>query len=199
MYSAHCIPGTAMRKEPLTRNEFNVKPGESRRAEDLLRFVAEGTAVATGAEFFRSLVKHVATGLNVHFVFVAECLPNLRARSLAVWMDGKFGDNFEYDLPGTPCLEVTEGRTCHHPDHIQELFPKSKALMELGILSFLGLPVRDSAQRVIGHLVIMDDKPMPRDPLVLPVMEIFAARAGVELERARAFADLRRLHEESEE
>jgi PAS domain S-box-containing protein len=145
------------------------------------------------------LVKHVATGLNVRFAFVAECLPSLRARSLAFWTDGKFGDNIEYDLPGTPCFGVTEGRTCHYPDHISELFPKDKGLIDWGIVSYLGVPVRDSTRRVVGHLVIMDDKPMAKDPLVLSVMEVFAARAGVELERARAFDDLHRLHEESEE
>ncbi len=199
MYWAHCISGTAMRRKSLARNESNVGPGESRSAEDLLRSIAEGTAAVTGTGFFRSLVEHVATGLNVHFVFIAECLPNLRARSLAVWADGKFGADFEYDLPGTPCFEVTEGRTCHYPDHLPELFPKGKAMIDLGILSFLGVPVRDSFQRVVGHLVIMDDKPMPRDPIILPVIEVFAARAGVELERARAFNELHRLHEESEE
>jgi formate hydrogenlyase transcriptional activator len=188
-----------MKKEPPTSNESNVRPGESRRAEDLLRSIVEGTAAVTGTEFFRSLVRHIATGLNVRFALVAECLPNLRARSLASWMDARFGDDFEYDLPGTPCFEVMEGRTRHYPDRIPELFPNDKGLRDLGFVSYLGVPVRDSTQRVVGHLVIMDDKPMPRDPLVLPVMEIFAARAGVELERARAFSDLHRLHQESEE
>ena len=78
--------------------------------EQLLRCLMEGTAAVTGTEFFRSLVQHVAAGLNVRFAFVAECLPNLRARSRAFWYGTKFGDDFEYDLPGTPCLEVSKGR-----------------------------------------------------------------------------------------
>ena len=53
------------------------------RAEELLRAIIQGTAAVTGTQFFRSLVKHLAEGLHVRFAFVAECLPNLRARSLA--------------------------------------------------------------------------------------------------------------------
>jgi PAS domain S-box-containing protein len=61
------------------------------------------------------------------------------------------------------------------------------------------VPLRDSAKKVIGHLVIIDDKPMVSDPLVLSVMETFATRAGVELERVRAFDNLHREKEESDE
>src|SRR3954465_13616187 len=81
--------------------------------ERLLHAILEGTSAVAGKEFFQSLVKHLAAGLGVRWVFVAECLPNLRARSLAYWDTKSFGDNFEYDLRGTPCLEVAQGRTCH--------------------------------------------------------------------------------------
>jgi len=86
--------------------------GAPGRAEELLRAIIQGTAATTGTQFFRSLVKHLAEGLHVRFAFVAECLPNLRARSLAFFQDQNFGQNFEYALPGTPCMKVAEGRLC---------------------------------------------------------------------------------------
>ena len=179
-------------------SENSRKGTESNRAGDLLRAITEGTAAATGDTFFRSLVEHAATALQVRFCFVAECLPNRRARSLAWWLDGKLGENFEYDLPGTPCMHVVEGRTCHYPDRIPELFPEDKAMIQLGTVSYLGVPLRDSAQRVIGHLVVFDDKPMPSDPLAVSVLETFAGRAGAELERTRAYENLHRLSLERE-
>ena len=158
-------------------SENSRKGTDSNRAGALLRAITEGTAAATGDKFFRSLVEHAATALEVRFCFVAECLPNRRARSLAWWLDGKLGENFEYALPGTPCMHVAEGRTCHYPDRIPELFPEDTAMIQLGTVSYLGVPLRDSGQRVIGHLVVFDDKPMPSEPLALSVMETFAARA----------------------
>jgi formate hydrogenlyase transcriptional activator len=181
------------------RTDARRLPQDASRMEILLRALLEGTATTTGRDFFESLVKHLAMGLGVRYAFIAECLPKERARSLAFWAGTNAGSDFEYDLHGTPCLKVAEGRICHYGCNLQRLFPKDKPLVDLRAESYLGVPVRDSTQRVIGHLVIIDDKPMPQDPLVVPVMEIFAARAGVELERARAFENLGRLHQESEE
>ncbi len=169
------------------------------RAEELLRAIIQGTAATTGTQFFRSLVKHLAEGLHVRFAFVAECLPNLRARSLAYFQDNDFGADFEYALPGTPCMKVAEGRVCHVPDGLPAAFPEDKGMIDLGTVSYLGVPLRGSDGRVIGHLVTFDDKPMPADPLALSVLETFAARAAVELERERAFEDLQRRQEESDE
>ena len=58
---------------------------QSKRSGELLHAIIQGTVAVTGTEFFRSLVRHLAQGLHVRWVFVAECLPNLRARSLAFW------------------------------------------------------------------------------------------------------------------
>ncbi|MGH7971418.1 MAG: PAS domain S-box protein, partial [Limisphaerales bacterium] len=144
----------------------------------------------TGSEFFRSLVKHLAYGLHVRFAFVAECLPKQRARSLAFWKAGGFGEDFEYDLPGTPCMQVAQGRTCHFPDGVPGLFPEDKGLIDLGTVSYLGVPLFNAARQVIGHVVVFDDKPMSPDSIALSVVEIFAARAGAELEREQARSEL---------
>src|SRR5215831_3018265 len=169
---------------------------KAQRAEHLLNAIIQGTAATTGSQFFRSLVKHLAEGLGVRFAFIAECLPNLRARSLAFFQDKDFGQDFEYALPGTPCMKVAEGRVCHVPDRLAEEFPDDKGMIELGTVSYLGVPLRGSDGKVLGHLVTFDDKQMPSDPLALSVMETFAARAGVELERMRMVENLQALNNE---
>ncbi|MCI0745036.1 MAG: sigma 54-interacting transcriptional regulator [Verrucomicrobia subdivision 3 bacterium] len=171
---------------------------EWKRSQELLGAIIEGTSGVTGTAFFRSLVQHLASGLHVRWAFVAECLPNRRARSLAFWEDGAFGVDFDYDLAGTPCMEVAKGRTCHVPDRLAELFPEDKGMIAMGTVSYLGVPLLNSEKRIIGHLVVFDDKPMPRDALMLSVMETFAARAGAELERQQAEGELRQLTTEME-
>src|SRR5213593_3459041 len=181
-------------KSPVPENDV----AQSRRSEELLSAIIQGTVAVTGTQFFRSLVLHLAQGLHVRWVFVAECLPSLRARSLAFWQDHHFGEDFEYALPGTPCMEVAQGRTCHVPDRLAEVFPDDKGMIDMGTVSYLGVPLVNSEKRIIGHLVVFDDKPMPADLLVLSVMETFAARAGAELERQQADEELRRLTGEME-
>ena len=63
-------------KSPVPENDA----AQSRRSEELLGAIIQGTVAVTGTQFFRSLVRHLAQGLHVRWVFVAECLPNLRAR-----------------------------------------------------------------------------------------------------------------------
>ena len=170
-----------------------------KRSEQLLRAIIEGTSAVTGKDFFNSLVQHLARGLGVRYSFVTECIGHNRARSLAFWNTDSFADNSEYDLGGTPCLMVIEGRTAHYERHLQAFFPADQALVEMSAESYLGVAVRDSTQCIIGHLVIMDDKPMASDPPVLSVMETFASRAGAELERVRAFDSIHRQKQESDE
>lgn len=180
------IQNTAMGQEPHQKDEFKARPSEPRTAEELLRAIIDGTSTVTGREFFRSLVKHVAMALRVRNSFVAECLPDNRARSLAHWTNDDFGPDFEYDLPGTPCMEVVTGRTCKYEQNLSAQFPDNAHIRKAGLESYVGVPLRDSTQRVIGHLVVTDDQPWHQDPFALSVLETFAARAGVELEREQA-------------
>jgi formate hydrogenlyase transcriptional activator len=179
--------------------EMAARLAELERSEQLLHAIIEGTSAVAGQDFFNSLVQHIAEGLGVRWVFVAECLPNLRARSLAFFQDHELGKGFEYDLPGTPCMKVAEGRVCHVPDDLPAAFPADKGMINMGTVSYLGVPLRGTDRRVIGHLVSFNDKPMPHDPLALSVMETFANRAAVELERMRAYEHLKRQFQESEE
>jgi len=41
--------------------------------------------------------------------------------------------------------------------------------------SYLGIPLWSSSHNVIGHMVIVDDKPMSEDPLWISVLQTFAA------------------------
>lgn len=118
--------------------------------------------MVTGQEFFRALVQNLAKGLGVRYSFAAECLPNDRARSLAAWFSGEDTPSFEYDVRIAPCLKVLEGRTCLFDRDLQKQFPEDKPLVEMSAESYLGVPMRDAKGAVIGHLVVMDDKPMSR-------------------------------------
>ena len=154
-------------------------------AEVLLR-LAEATAHALGVEFFASLVRHLSEALGAPYAFVAEFAGSpSRVRSLAYWADGELQENFEYDLNGTPCEAVAQGETCHHPRGVAEKFPKDGWLAEIGAESYLGVPLRDAAGAILGHVALMDTRPMPEEPRRLAIFRIFAARAAAELQRVR--------------
>ena len=151
-----------------------------------LRAIVEGTARSTGAVFFESLVRHLAPTIGVNHAFVAEFAGvATRVRTLANWGNGEILPNVEYDLVGTPCEDVVRGGLCHHPLGVHERFPLDRDLKDLGIESYLGVPLLDGEGNVLGHLAVYDERPMPSEPRKLFIFRIFAARAAVELERLR--------------
>ena len=151
-----------------------------------LRAIVEGTAQSVGGAFFQSLVRHLASAMGVSYAFVAEFdRPAMRARTLAFWGKGSIRENFEFDLAGTPCEDVIRSGLCHHPRGVREKLPRDQDAIELGIESYLGVPLLDVEGQVLGHLAVLDERPLPPEPRRLSVFRIFATRAAVELERLR--------------
>jgi PAS domain S-box-containing protein len=150
-----------------------------------LRAIVEGTARNTGQEFLQSLVRHLAAAVGVSYAFVAEFASATRARTIAYWKRDRIVANVEWDLPGTPCEDVVRGNLCHHPTGVQHKFPQDRDLVELGIESYLGVPLCDAAGQHLGHLAVFDEHPLPEEPRRLFIFRIFAARAAAELERLR--------------
>ena len=162
-----------------------------------LGMIFEGTATATGAHFFSVLVESLARALGTYGAWVTEYLPEpRRLRALAFWLGGEWVHGYEHLIDGTPCQAVVEGaRLVHYPEKVLELFPHEADLRAMGAASYMGVPLLDTDGRVLGHLAVIDRRPMPEDPRALSVFRIFAARASAELQRIRAEGELREREE----
>jgi PAS domain S-box-containing protein len=160
----------------------------------VLRAIVEGTAHSTGAEFFQTLVRHLAAAVGAHYAFVAEFASptaSTRVRTIAFWAKDRIAENLEWTLAGTPCEDVVRGNLCHHPAGVWRQFPDDKPIVELRIESYLGVPLRDAQGKVLGHLAVFDERPMPEEPRKLFIFQIFAVRAAAELARLRLEQELR--------
>jgi formate hydrogenlyase transcriptional activator len=155
-----------------------------------LRSLLEGTAHSTGREFFRVLVRHLASTLGVQNALVAEFVSETRVRTIAYWSGDKLGPDFEYDLAGTPCADVVRGELCHYPTGVSRRFPRDEALVNMGIESYLGVPLVATGGHHIGHLCVFDPRPMPEEPRNVLLFRLFAARAAAELYRLELERDL---------
>ena len=159
----------------------------------LLRTIVEGTAADTGEEFFRSLVRHLAQALNVRYAFVGEWREQAfaRVRILAVWSGTDFLVPFEYDPRNTPCATVIGRQYCLYESGVQSLFPEDHLLAQLEVDSYCGMPLFDKSGKPLGLLVIMDDRPIARGPLIKDLLQIFGTRAAAELQRQQGDETLR--------
>ncbi|HEY5769386.1 MAG TPA: sigma 54-interacting transcriptional regulator [Terrimicrobium sp.] len=166
--------------------------------EAALRLVVEGTAAETGKEFFRALVKNLATVTGTAGAWVTEYFQSEhRLRAHAFWLNGAFVDHFEYDIAGTACAPVVESKKLVHiPERLIELYPHDPDVVALNAVSYLGVPLLDTEGEVMGHLSVLDTKPMPPESRMISLFQIFAARAAAEQRRLKVEQQVRAREEE---
>ncbi|MGW8248580.1 MAG: EAL domain-containing protein [Acidiferrobacterales bacterium] len=164
----------------------------------ILQQLVQGTSRTTGEAYFHELVRNLAQTLEVKFAFTAELLSQgetKRARAFAIWGNNDYLEPMEYDLAGTPCESVMNKHVSYFGDDLQKLFPDAPLLSQLSVCSYLGVPFFDSQGKPLGHVAIMDVKPLEDEQRLSAIMQIFADRVGAEYERRMAHRAL----EESEQ
>lgn len=161
--------------------------------ESILRKLLEGTSTVVGERFFEALVIKLADVMQSRCAWVTEYISEQRLlKALAFWDNGRFIDDFSVKIDDTPCEQIIDrAQFVHYPDNIQELFPNSLKLSELGAVSYMGVPLLDLDGTILGHLAVIDNRTMPENPENVAVFQIFAARAAAELQRLRAESEAR--------
>ncbi len=170
-------------EEALKKSEKNYKV-----ISNQMRLIVEGTSSQSGEEFLKSLVSQLGQVLGVRHAMVGEITGKRKdkIRSLANWGDGKLVENIEYDLAGTPCQEVVGHNLCYFSDHVQEEFPQDELLFEMGIKSYMGLPLFDKSGNPFGILNVCHDQPIANPSSARMILSICVARAEMEIQRQYA-------------
>lgn len=160
---------------------------ERKQAESMIRHIVEGVSAVTGAAFFRSLLEHLSRTLEMEYAFVGGFIDGRqdRIRTLAFYADGRFVDDLEYDLVGTPCEDVVRHNLRTYPQGLQERFPDDRLLVDMGVESYMGVPLFDSASRAIGLMAVLGRKPLRNTQFGESLFRLFAIRAAAEFERQR--------------
>jgi PAS domain S-box-containing protein len=145
--------------------------GSSTSALDFERFLQE--ALGNLTEFYGS-----------KYAFVGQLLPDGKhVRTLAVWAGGQPAGNFEYDLKGTPCQDILDLKVELIPRNASKLYAEDKMLVDMGVESYYGAPLRAADNKMIGLISVMDTEPMAVDFWSGPLLGVFASRITLELGR----------------
>ena len=162
-----------------------------------LRSILEGTATETGERFFQALVKNLSIALGTEGAWVTEYIEESnKLRALAFWLGGQWVHGYEYDIAGSPCERVIQDSCLVHvPENVVALYPGDPELAKFQAVSYLGVPLLDVDGAVLGHLAVLDTRPMPEQPRFQSLFQIFAARAAAEHRRLRAEMKLREREE----
>lgn len=173
------------------------EPLQGLETDSALRAILEGTAKETGQQFFAALVQNLAKALGTHGAWVTEYFPEKRRlRALAFWMDGQWIKDYDVDITGTPCEEVIDtAQLVHFPDNVLDIYPDEEELKQNQAVSYMGIPLQNTEGKILGHMAVIDRRPIPGEPRVHAIFQIFASRAAAELQRLQAEAEVRAREE----
>jgi PAS domain S-box-containing protein len=159
--------------------------------------VAKAVSATLGANFFRSLVKHLVASLPVDGVYVAELTgePFHRLVTIAVGNKGGLAANLELAQPGSASAQVLADGSVALSVASRRIFPADALLEDAGAEGYVGVRLCDSAGQIIGLIGAFSNLPMEDRPLVKAVLETFVPRAAAELERKRSDDALRESEE----
>ncbi|WP_166437253.1 sigma 54-interacting transcriptional regulator [Niastella caeni] len=162
--------------------------------ERLLQTISEATSNITGKDFLVELCRNFTRALNMQFALIAECIQegSTQVRTLCLVNHDTVIDNIEYDTKGRPCEVILQGDGFFMGKEVYKHFPASE-----GIEAATGVPIYSSVSgKPIGHIIISNPSPVSEQKNQLPVLKIFAARVGAEIERMQADKALQHKNEE---
>lgn len=162
------------------------------RMEETLRHIGSVVLATIGKEFIHSLVKQLSKALQSDFAFVIERIKNEEEStcSLVLAEQGNIRSKTNYKLANTPFEEVLNKGFRAYSGDARARFPNDGILQELSVHSFVAMPLVDHNGRPVGVIGVLDREPMENIEIVKSALQIFALRAGAEIERQRYEADL---------
>ena len=170
---------------------------EEEYAKQAIQSIAAGVSSSSGREFFDQLVLNLGQLFNAQYAFIGlleqDANGDRSIRTLSMCSQDQIIDNITYALKDTPCDTVFGRDTCVYNGDVQQVFPNDIMLQEMGIEGYIGTPIFEPDGTPLGIMVIVDTKPLKRLDQTTSILEIFAARAGAELQRLNAEAKIRQM------
>ncbi len=171
---------------------FAIDITERQRIDSIQTFLAQTNSRTTDAPFFNQLAEFLAQSLQMDFVCIDYLEGDgLSARTVAVWHDGHFEDNVNYELKDTPCGEVVEKSVCCYPANVCQFFPEDQVLQDLKAESYVGTTLFSHTGQPIGLIAVIGRTPIVNRSLAETTLALVAIRAAGEMERQQAEAALR--------
>jgi len=157
---------------------------ERKRMETSLAATAAFVSHGGSEGFFKALVAHTAATFEMEYAHVG-LRDGDAVQTLAVWLDGKEAERFRYESAETPCAYVLNREAIYFVRGVQQLFPQDHWLKLVGAESYVGEPIFDQNDEVIGLIAVLGRKPLESAELAQANLRILAARAGAEIIRRR--------------
>ena len=149
-----------------------------------IRTIVEAVANAYGDDFFNSITLSLHKAIGADYTFIALLDKEaLVSKTIALVTKGNLAENIEYALANTPCAIITDDSICCYKSQVCAHFPKAQLLIDMKIEAYIGAPLYDSKQKLMGLIVALYKQPLEEEIDAVTLFQVFSGRISAELER----------------
>ena len=146
--------------------------------------IVEAVSNSYGDEFLSQITLALNKAIAADYTFIARLDAQAhRCKTEVLVAKGKIVDNFDYSLENTPCANVADDSVCFYAKDICKYFPKDQLLVDMNIQAYLGTPLLDSKQQVIGIIVALFETEHKKQEETSALFQLFSGRIAAECER----------------
>ena len=114
-------------------------------------------------------------------------------KTYLVYNGVNFSSGFEFPIKNSPCEDILNLKLELIDKEVAQRYPTMLTLLEMGVESYFGSPLRTPDGSVIGLIAVMDIKPMNPPDWARPILKIFANRVGMEIHRKKQDETLHKM------
>ena len=168
-----------MTKEPKAAMPILQKSDIHKQIPNIIRSLSN----KWGVDFYHSITASVAEVLDADYTFIARVSSDgIHAKTLAFYNKAQMLENIKYPLAGSPCEQVTSNGSCIYPDRVCQHFPEDEFLQDGDIEAYIGVPLYDRDNKVLGLLTCLFTEPLNDTSFIQEVLELFSGRIAAEIE-----------------
>ncbi len=172
---------------------------KSKRLDLAIRTALELKPKDTQSETLTNLCASLAEATQTSFAGISTLSTDDQGRTTATLVAGVHNNQaiqpFQHDISQTPCERSINETFCYIPNNVTDEFPDNDYLKAINACGYAGLKLTNNAGEKIGVLMIVDSKPLNTPFDTQTALQLFGARAAVELEHSNNESRLREAAE----
>ncbi len=169
------------------------------KAAQAISSLARATNIRALDSFLEESARALSTLYGTKYAFIGRLMADERSiKTLVVLKEGKVIPNFIYSLDDTPCAKVIEKQAALISKNACGLYPKDELLLQMKVESYFGVSMI-AENKKMGLVVLLDDQPLEVEEWAESILELFANRLAVEIERYEVTQKLKANQEHLEQ
>lgn len=139
-------------------------------------------AMDEGIDVYHAAVAALAVVTGCYWIaFCVLAESKEQAEVKAIWKGGKFVEVFQYDIEHTPCKLVLDSSNILVFDKVRLRFPLDKFLQDPNCEDYMGLSIRDIHGNAVGHIYMLDSKPLTQSSVLEKTLGVVAEAVRLEI------------------